>query len=253
MSVFCYNGFMSILSLQKFHKHFDGTKAVNGVGFEIEKGKITGLIGPNGSGKSTLINLVTGVIPKDKGVIVISDDVKIKNIRPFDMRTFGITRTFQNVQIFEQMSVVDNLLLTLTKRTIWGSLFEKYSKIYEDRADEILELIGLTSKKNELAENLSYGQRKLLEIGRAIAMDSDVILFDEPYAGLFPEMVKKVSGIIKHLREQDKAIVLVEHNMDLIRELCDHLVVMDAGEVLAEGKPESVLARRDVIEAYLGE
>lgn len=244
---------MSILKLKNFHKHFNGTKAVNGVDFEIEKGKITGLIGPNGSGKSTLINLITGVVPKDKGVLIISDDVKIEKIRPFDMKVFGITRTFQNVQVFEQMTVKDNLLLTLTKRTVWGSLFEKYSKIYEDRAYDILKLIGLSEKKNELAQNLSYGQRKLLEIGRAIAMDSDVILFDEPYAGLFPEMVKEVSEIIKHLREQDKAILLVEHNMNLIRELCDHLVVMDAGEFLAEGDPESVLKQHDVVEAYLGE
>jgi ABC-type branched-subunit amino acid transport system ATPase component len=233
---------MTILSLKNFKKHFNGTKAVNGVSFEIEKGKITGLIGPNGSGKSTLINLVTGVVPKDKGVLIISDDVKIEKIRPFDMDTFGITRTFQNVQVFEQMTVKDNLLLTLTKRNVWESLFEKYSEIYEDRANDILKLIGLSEKKNELAQNLSYGQRKLLEIGRAIAMDCDVILFDEPYAGLFPEMVKKVSEIIKHFRDQDKAIMLVEHNMDLIRELCDHLVVMDAGEVLAEGEPLKILS-----------
>jgi ABC-type branched-subunit amino acid transport system ATPase component len=244
---------MSILSLKNFYKHFNGTKAVNGVNFEIEKGKITGLIGPNGSGKSTLINLVTGVVPKDKGVLIISDDVKIEKIRPFDMKIFGIARTFQNIQVFEQMTVKDNLLLTLTNRTVLGSLFEKHSKIYEDRADDILKQIGLSEKKNELAENLSYGQRKLLEIGRAIAVDVDVILFDEPYAGLFPEMIKQVSEILKHLKEQEKAILLVEHNMDLIRELCDHLVVMDAGEVLAEGDPKQVLAKRDVIEAYLGE
>lgn len=244
---------MFILKLKNFHKHFNGTRAVHDVNFEIEKGKITGLIGPNGSGKSTLINLVTGVVPKDKGVLIISDDVKIEKIRPHDMKIFGITRTFQNVQVFEQMTVKDNILLTLTKRTVWGSLFQKYSKIYEDRADDILKLIDLSEKKNELAQNLSYGQRKLLEIGRAISMDSDVILFDEPYAGLFPEMVKKVSEILKHLREQDKAILLVEHNMDLIRKLCDHLVVMDAGEVLTEGDPESVLKKSNVIEAYLGE
>jgi len=244
---------MSILKLKNFYKNFHGTKAVSGVNFEIEKGKITGLIGPNGSGKSTLINLVTGVVPKDKGILIISDSVKVEKIRPFDMKTFGITRTFQNVRVFEQMTVKDNLLLTLTKRTVWGSMFEKYSMIYEDRADDILKLIGLSEKKNELAENLSYGQRKLLEIGRAITMDCDIILFDEPYAGLFPEMIKKVSEILKHLREQDKAILLVEHNMDLIRELCDHLVVMDAGEMLTEGNPEIVLKRSDVMEAYLGE
>jgi ABC-type branched-subunit amino acid transport system ATPase component len=244
---------MSILSLKNFHKHFNGTRAVNGVSFEIEKGKITGLIGPNGSGKSTLINLLTGVVSKDKGAVVISDSVEVEKIRPYDMKIFGITRTFQDVQVFEQMTVRDNLLLTLTKRTVWGSLFEKHSDIYEDRADDILKLIGLYEKKNELAENLSYGQRKLLEIGRAISMDVDVILFDEPYAGLFPEMVKQVSKILKDLRKQDKAILLVEHNMNLIRELCDHLVVMDSGKVLIEGKPKIVLEKRDVIDAYLGE
>ena len=244
---------MSILSLKNFRKYFNGTKAVNGVNFEIEKGKITGLIGPNGSGKSTLINLITGVVSKNKGILVISDSVKIDKIKSFDMKTFGITRTFQNVQVFEQMTVKDNILLTLTKRTVWRSLFEKHSKIYNDRANDILKLIGLSEKKNDLAENLSYGQRKLLEIGRAISMDCDVILFDEPYAGLFPEMIKKVSEILKHLREQGKAILLVEHNMDLIRDLCDHLVVMDAGEVLVEGSPDDVLKRKDVVEAYLGE
>lgn len=244
---------MSILKLKKFQKYFNGTKAVNNVGFEIEQGKITGLVGPNGSGKSTLINLVTGVIPKDKGAIILSDSVEVDNIKSFDMKTFGITRTFQNVQVFEQMTVLDNILLALTKRTILGSLFERYSKVYEDRALDILDMIGLDSKRDELAENLSYGQRKLLEIGRVIAMDSDVILFDEPYAGLFPEMVKQVSSIIKELRKEGKAIVLVEHNMDLIRELCDHLVVMDAGILLAEGEPETLLKRRDVVDAYLGE
>jgi len=244
---------MSILSLRNFRKHFDGTKVVNGVNFEIEKGKITGLIGPNGSGKSTLINLITGVVPKDKGIIVIGDSMKVDKIRPYDMKILGITRTFQNVQIFEQMTVFDNLLLTLTKRTVWGSLFEKHSKIHEERTNDILQLISLSEKKNELAENLSYGQRKLLEIGRAIAMDVDIILFDEPYAGLFPKIIKQVSEILNRLKKQDKAILLVEHNMGLIRELCDHLVVMDAGEILAEGEPEQILARLDVIEAYLGE
>ncbi|MEN9921526.1 MAG: hypothetical protein RLZZ517_504 [Candidatus Parcubacteria bacterium] len=244
---------MSLLTIKDFHKKFTGIKAVNGAGFSIEKHKITGLIGPNGSGKSTLINLVTGIVPKDKGVLIIDDKVKIDKIKPFDIRTFGITRTFQNVRVFEQMSVFENILLTLTHRGVWGSLFERNKVIYEVRAEEILKIVGLETKKNELALNLSYGQRKLLEIGRAIAMDVDVILFDEPYAGLFPEMIKKVSHIIKQLKEEGKAIVLVEHNMEIIRDLCDYVVVLDAGELLAEGKPEDVLSRRDVVEAYLGE
>lgn len=244
---------MSKLILKNFHKHFGGVKAVNGVDLEIQEGMVTGLVGPNGSGKSTLINLITGVIPKDKGILIIKEKVKIDRIQSHDVRSFGITRTFQNVRVFEQMSVFDNILLALTHRSAWGALFERNTFMYNVRAEEILQIVGLESKKSELAHNLSYGQRKLLEIARAIAMDVDVILFDEPYAGLFPEMVKKVSHIITRLKNEGKAIVLVEHNMEIIRELCDHVIVLDAGELLAEGTPQEVLSRRSVIEAYLGE
>ncbi|MDA8611492.1 ABC transporter ATP-binding protein [Candidatus Pacebacteria bacterium] len=244
---------MPILQVKNFKKAFGGVKAVNDMDFSAEAGKITGLIGPNGSGKSTMINLITGIIPKDKGVVILSDKVKIEDIKSHDMHAYKITRTFQNVKLFEQMSVLDNLLVVLTRRNIWSALFETKSELHEDRAKDILKSVGLYDKRNELAGGLSYGQRKLLEIGRVIAMDADVILFDEPYAGLFPEMVKKVSGMIKEMRKENKAVILVEHNMELIRELCDHVVVMDAGKLLAEGTPEKVLNQRDVVEAYLGE
>jgi branched-chain amino acid transport system ATP-binding protein len=244
---------MSKLKIKNFYKHFGGVKAVNGLDLEIPEGKITGLVGPNGSGKSTLINLITGVTPKDKGTMVISEHFKTDKIQPQDMYEYKITRTFQNVRVFEQMSVLDNLLVVLTHRNAVGALFEKKKKLYEDRAMSILDKIGLHDKRDELAMNLSYGQRKLLEIGRVLAMDSEIILFDEPYAGLFPEMIKKVSEIIKELRLAGKTIILVEHNMQIIRELCDHVVVLDAGEWLAEGTPEKVLSQKNVIEAYLGE
>jgi branched-chain amino acid transport system ATP-binding protein len=249
---------MSTLTIKNFHKSFDGLKAVNDVTFNIEKHKITGLIGPNGSGKSTVINLITAVKSKDKGFLIIGDHVRVDKIRPFDMFTYKITRTFQNVKVFEQMSVLDNILVVLTNRNVWSALFGGFlnsarKSFYNEKAEEVLKRIGLHEKRNELAINLSYGQRKLLEIGRAIAMDAEYILFDEPYAGLFPEMIKKVSLILKELRDEGKAIVLVEHNMDIIRDVCDHLIVMDAGEVLAEGEPLSILKNRDVIEAYLGE
>jgi len=244
---------MSKLKIKNFHKHFGGVKAVNGLDLEIAEGKVTGLVGPNGSGKSTLINLITGVIQKDKGVMVISDHFKTEHIQPKDMYEYKITRTFQNVRVFEQMSVLDNLLVVLTHRNAVGALFEKKKKLYEDRALHILKKIGLEEKKDELAMNLSYGQRKLLEIGRVLAVDAEIILFDEPYAGLFPEMIKKVSEIIRELRMLGKTIILVEHNMQIIRELCDHVVVLDAGEWLAEGSPEKVLSQKNVIEAYLGE
>ncbi len=244
---------MSKLIIKNFHKHFDGIKAVNGLDLEIAEGKITGLVGPNGSGKSTLINLITGVVQKDKGIMIISEHFKTEKIKPQDMYEYKITRTFQNVRVFEQMSVFDNLLVVLTHRNAINALFEKKKTLYEDRAIHILKKIGLLEKKNELAMSLSYGQRKLLEIGRVLAMDAEIILFDEPYAGLFPEMVKKVSEIIKELRILGKTIILVEHNMQIIRELCDHVVVFDAGEWLAEGSPDKVLSQKNVIEAYLGE
>lgn len=244
---------MSKLIIKNFHKHFGGVKAVNGLDLEIIEGKVTGLVGPNGSGKSTLINLITGIIPKDKGLMIISEHFKTEKIQPQDMYEYKITRTFQNVRVFEQMSVFDNLLVVLTHRNAIGALFEKKKKLYEDRALHILKKMGLEEKKDELAMNLSYGQRKLLEIGRVLAMDAEIILFDEPYAGLFPEMVKKVSQIIKEQRVLGKTIILVEHNMQIIRELCDHVVVLDAGEWLAEGSPEKVLSQKNVVEAYLGE
>lgn len=253
VKIICYTICMIKLTLKNFHKHFDGVKAVNGLDLEIEEGKITGLVGPNGSGKSTLINLITGIVSKDKGLMIISEHFKTENIQPKDMYEYKITRTFQNVRVFEQMSVLDNLLVVLTHRNALSALFEKKQKLYEDRAIHILKKIGLYEKKDELAMDLSYGQRKLLEIGRVLAVDAEIILFDEPYAGLFPEMIKKVSEIIKELRVLGKTIILVEHNMQLIRELCDHVVVLDAGEWLAGGSPDKVLSQKNVVEAYLGE
>ncbi len=252
-SGFCYNIPMVKLKLKNFYKNFGGVSAVNGVDLEIEEGKVTGLVGPNGSGKSTLINLVTGITPKDKGAIVISDSFQTDKIRPQDMFDYKITRTFQNVRLFEQMSVLDNLLVVTTHRNALGALFEGKKKLYEDRALDILEKLDLKSKRDELAANLSYGQRKLLEIGRVLVMDAEIVFLDEPYAGLFPEMIKKVSDIIREMRQAGKTIILVEHNMQIIRELCDHVVVLDAGELLAQGNPEQVLSQKNVVEAYLGE
>lgn len=250
---------MHILETKKISKHFDGVHAVEDLSIGFEKGKITGLIGPNGSGKSTLINLLTGVMQIDGGIVVVGNAEEVKNLLPHEIADYGITRTFQNVRLFEQMPVLDNVLVVLTKRNVFESLFETHKKFHLGRAEEVLQKVGLWEKRNELAKNLSYGQRKLLEIGRVLAMQngdgvpSDIFFFDEPFAGLFPEMVKIVTSVIKELRDKGKTVILVEHNMDLIRELCDHLFVLDAGKLLAEGKPTEVLIQRDVVEAYLGE
>lgn len=244
---------MTTLETKNISKHFDGIKAVNGLSLSFQPGTITGLIGPNGSGKSTLINLLTGFTPYDSGVIVVGETTKLSKLRPYDIADLDITRTFQDVRLFEQMTVLDNVLVVLTERNVWGALFEKHKAYHIEKAKEVLERVGQWEKRDELAANLSYGQRKLLEIARAMAMDAKVYFFDEPFAGLFPEMVKVVVSVIKELRDKGNTVILVEHNMELIRELSDYCIVMDAGKLLAEGKPEEVLARKDVVEAYLGE
>jgi ABC-type branched-subunit amino acid transport system ATPase component len=250
---------MPILETKLLTKHFDGVHAVNRLSVSFELGKITGIIGPNGSGKSTLINTLTGIIPADSGEIIIAGAERLQKVEAYEVPVFGVTRTFQDVRLFEQMPVLDNLLVVLTERSVWRSVFEKHTAFHLEKAEEALKKVGLWEKRNELAKNLSYGQRKLLEIARVLAMihggigDINVVFLDEPFAGLFPEMIKIVSGVMKELRDQGKAIVLIEHNIDLIRELSDNIYVLDSGELLAEGKPTEVLARSDVIDAYLGE
>lgn len=244
---------MPTLALHHLSKHFDGIKAVSDLSLSFEAGTITGLIGPNGSGKSTLINLLTGFIPYDSGIIIVGKTTKLSHLQPYEIASLDITRTFQEVKLFEQITVLDNVLVVLTERNVWSALFEKHKAYHLERAKEVLDQVGLWEKKNELVINLSYGQRKLIEIARVLAMEAKVYFFDEPFAGLFPEMIKNVTSILKDLKDKGKTVILVEHNMEIIRELSDYCIVMDAGKLLAEGKPEEVLSRKDVIEAYLGE
>lgn len=240
------------LETKKLVKTFGGVHAVDHLSIQIKKGDITGIIGPNGSGKTTLTNVLTGVHHIDGGAVIVGGERERSAFKSYEVRDLGITRTFQNVRLFEQMPVIDNVLVALTKRSVFGSLFQTHTKFDEERAKEVLERVGLWDKRSALAKELSYGQRKLLEIARALATDANVILFDEPFAGLFPEMVKTVSAILKELRAGDKTVILIEHDMALIRELCDHVIVMEAGKLLAEGTPDAVLSDPRVIEAYLG-
>lgn len=258
------------LKLHNLSKHFAGVKAVDGVTVEFETGKIYGLIGPNGSGKTTLTNLLSGIFPWDRGNIYtarpsLSSPLKqraghlphrgreIPKLLAHEVLAYGITRTFQEVRLFEQMTVVDNLLVVLTERNVFGALFSRHKNIHEQQAKELLEQFGLWEKRGELAVNLSYGQRKLLEIARALAVDASIYLFDEPFAGLFQEMRNQVVEVLQELRTQGKCVILIEHNMELIRKLSDHVIVLDSGKLLAEGRPDTVLSRADVIEAYLGD
>lgn len=248
---------MSILETKKISKHFNGVKAVDDLSVSFESGKITGLIGPNGSGKSTLINLFSGVVCIDDGSFVVGGE-NISSIERHEITDLGITRTYQDVRVFEQLPVLDNILVTLTKRGVFGSMFEKHKKFHLDKAESVLKRVGIWEKRDELANTLSYGQRKLLEIARVLATlsgsgtEGEIFLFDEPFAGLYPEMRKVVTEILLELRQKGKTVILVEHNMEIIREICDYAFVLDSGKILAEGKPAEVLSRDDVIEAYLG-
>jgi branched-chain amino acid transport system ATP-binding protein len=243
---------MKALETKQLIKSFGGVHAVDHLSISIEKGTITGIIGPNGSGKSTLVNTLTGVHPIDGGEVMMNG-AAFKRIDAADMPAYGVTRTFQDVRLFEQMTVLDNILVVLTERNVWGALFERHSSLHLKKAQDALTTVGLWEKRGALAANLSYGQRKLLEVARAVAIGAELYFFDEPFAGMFPEMIKVVVRVMEDLRTKGKTIMLIEHNMELIRTLCDRVIVMDTGELLAEGAPDSVLARRDVIEAYLGE
>ena len=213
---------------------------------------MTSIVGPNGSGKSTLVNLLSGTLPLDGGMVVI-DGKGLRVVHAFETPEHGLTRTFQEVRLFDQITVWDNIMVVLTRRPWLLALFERAKPDYKQRAEEILKKVGMWEKRRALAQNLSYGQRKLLEIGRAMAMDVKVYLFDEPFAGLFPQMLERVKDLMKEMGEEGHTIVFIEHNMDIVRELSDHIFVLDSGTLLAEGEVEDVLNRPEVIEAYLGD
>ena len=232
-------------------KHFGAVRAVDELTVSIPKKGMTSIVGPNGSGKSTLINLLTGTLPLDGGMVIIEGAV-LKEVKAHENPVHGITRTFQEVRLFDQMTVWNNVMVVLTKRRLFPALFERTKPAYREKTAAVLEDVGLWEKRNDLAMNLSYGQRKLLGIGRAMAMGVRTMMFDEPFAGLFPQMLEKMKGLMNQMREDGNTIILISHNMDIVRELPDHLIVLDGGRLLAQGDVHEVLGRPEVIEAYLG-
>jgi len=242
---------MSVLSTKKLAKKFGGVHALDAVDVSFEAAKITALIGPNGSGKTTLINVITGIVPLGGGIIVAHGE-EHAFIRTHEVAGLGVTRTFQSVRLIEQISVLDNLLLTLTERSVWRALTERDNPMHLKRAEEILKQVGLWVKRDAHAEKLSYGQRKLLEIGRATAMNARVYFFDEPFAGLFKEVRNQVADILRGLKADGATVVLVEHDMEVIRDIADTCYVLDSGRIIAHGAPADVLQNAAVVEAYLG-
>ena len=232
-------------------KRFAAVNALDHLTVSLPKSGMTSIVGPNGSGKSTLINILSGTLPFEEGLVVI-DEQRFRVILPHENPSNGLTRTFQEVRLFEQMTALDNILVVLTKRGIFQSLLERTNSELYSRAKELIDSVGIWHKHDSLASDLSYGQRKLMEIARVLAMDVKVFLFDEPFAGLFPKMLDEVKQLLITLKEKGCTVIFVSHNMDIVRELSDHIVVMDAGSVLAEGDVEEVLNLPEVISAYLG-
>ncbi len=240
-----------VVETKEVSKHFGAVKAVDELSISIPSGRITSIAGPNGSGKSTLINLLTGVLPIDGGMVIV-DGVGLKVVKAHEMPGLGVTRTFQEVRLFDQISVLDNIMVVLTDRKVFSAMFERTKSGQRSRAREILQSVGMWDKRGSLAQDLSYGQRKLLEIGRAMALGVNIFLLDEPFAGLFPQMLERVKVILKRMRDEGRTIIFVSHNMEIVREMSDHIVVMDSGRLLTSGDVEVVLSRKEVIEAYLG-
>ena len=240
-----------ILETVEISKYFGAVAAVDELSIAIPRKGVTSIVGPNGSGKSTLINLLSGTLPLDGGMVVI-DGQGLRTIHAHETPDHSITRTFQEVRLFNQISVLDNILVVLTRRGFWPALFERSSRKHRETAQEILEKVGMWEKRSSLAMDLSYGQRKLLEIGRAMALNVNIYLLDEPFAGLFPQMLERVKEILKGMRDEGRTIIFVSHNMDIVREMADHLIVLDGGKFLLAGEVEDVLNQPEVISAYLG-
>lgn len=239
------------IAVKHLSKAFQGIKAVNDLSISFPKGLVTGLIGPNGSGKSTLINLITGLLVPDDGSIVMNGRA-YPFIKPYKLRKFKVARTFQDGRLVEQLSVEDNLLLGVAKNKIWCGIKEIMTTPYKRKLEGILVKTGLKGHRYKKAEELSYGLRKLLELGRALMQDADVYIFDEPFTGLSPKMVEEVFSIIEILRMEGRTVILIEHNMGLIEKLADYIIVLDHGALLASGAPKDVLKNKLVQEAYLG-
>jgi len=244
-------------------KRFGGVTAVDGASFEVEEGSLTGLIGPNGAGKSTTFNCITGVHDTDGGTVTFRGE-DITGLRTSTIANRGLVRTFQIARELEEMTVLENLMLaprgqvgeSLTRSVVPGlrGRVNAQERQLREEVWDTLELFEIDHLAGEYAGNLSGGQRKLLELARALMVDPDLMLLDEPFAGVNPTLEEKLLDRIHGLRDsQNLTFLLVEHDMDLIMEHCEHVIVMHQGEVLAEGPPTAIRNDDRVIDAYLGD
>lgn len=249
-----------LLELENVSKWFGGNQAVAECSFTVSEHKVTGLVGPNGAGKTTLFNMITGTLPTDEGRITyrgvdITDDPSQKRIE------LGIARTFQDVRIFPELSVLENVLIAIQKQSgerLRNVLFRPTAVLREERANrafalKCLDSVGLRREQvHVLAYDLSYAEQKLLSLARLLATGADLLLLDEPASGLDENSLEKLKEILRDLLGEGKTVLLVEHNMMLVRELSDWIVFLDSGRILAEDTPENIMQNKELQTVYFG-
>jgi branched-chain amino acid transport system ATP-binding protein len=248
-----------MLKLNNVSVKFGGLIAVNELSLEVEKNTIFGLIGPNGAGKTTAFNAISGYIRPTSGEIWFNDK-KIDGLHPFQINSLGLARTYQNINLFKNMTVLENVMAGRHPRTTAGllaAIFRPGSQRKEEqqiaaKAHEILKFLGIDDKAAFMAKNLSYGEQRLLEISRAMATEPELLLLDEPAAGMNTSEKEALKQLLKKIKEQGITILLVEHDMRLVMGITDQVCVLNYGKKIALGEPYAIQNNPDVIEAYLG-